>query len=281
MLVDPSTVTGQRLGVGDKPGQASPTPWLDPGIGIEDAISVAPGGSMSIGLSDGSSCLGSWHANALPYYADAVPSGFAPVALGGREDSTFATTGLITVPARGDWIVRVDAVVGGAAPQAWYFRVRVGLPEPSPLASPITPATPCQTERLDAPPDFVLEGPDSTPHRAIPYGVTWDGKPFGDGLWLAGPTIDVASGSELRIQVVGDVCAIEWTVLYGPVPTGPGAQGFHPEGDLVPPLANRDPSFASQNRFALAALPPGTWLIGGSFGFVHGEAQVTWQVTVK
>lgn len=280
VLLDSTAASGGRTGVPGKSGEASDSPWPNIGVGVEDAVSVASGSSLTLRWGDGASCLAAWRASALPYsLASAGPVG-VPLTLANSAGSG-AKTGLFPAPPDGDWIVRIDVSVSGSATSPWYFRVRVDLPGPSPVGSPVSPAVPCGPADLAHAPTFVLRTSDGASHVATPYGATWAGEPFGDGTWLPSQTVATPSGRGLQVDVSGDTCAVEWTILYGPPPaTGPGAGGFLPAGDLVPAVVNRDPAFASQNRFALADLPSGTWLIAGEFGFVHGEVLVVWEVSV-
>jgi hypothetical protein len=280
-MLDPSTVTGQRLGVTDKPGDSPATPWPNPELALTDSVVVAARGPLTIEWSDGSHCLGMWQAYAVPYYSSATaPAKTTPIKLGAADGSGQAK-GFLVAPPAGDWIVGIDLSMADGRAHRWYFRLRANLPGPSPVGPSVTPARPCGVEDPSVPPKFVLETADGGAYLASPYGSTWGGQPFGNGSWLPTSAIPLTSGTGMGIAIEGDVCAIEWTVLYGSPPArGPGG-GFFPEGDLVPAVVNRDPSYASQNQFALRVLPKGTWLIAGTFGFVNGEALVVWEVTVK
>jgi hypothetical protein len=288
-MVDPTSVTGQRLGDADKPDLPSDAPWLTSGFPAEDAVGVSPGATLSMTLSDGSRCLGPWQARALPYSdTPAASTGASPIVLGASLVSDLQTQASFAAPPAGDWVVRVDlstepGVAGGAA-RAWYFRVRVGLSGPSPYGSPVSPARPCTAEDPAGPiPELDLVTQDGVKHPAPAYGATWGGRPVGSGSWVVpSSAINLSSGAGLAITIADDVCAIEWTIIYGPPPsTGPGPDGFFPAGDLVPGVVNRDPAYASQNRFDLTPLPKGTWLIAPELGFVNGLELVVWRVTIK
>jgi len=63
-------------------------------------------------------------------------------------------------------------------------------------------------------------------------------------------------------------------------PRDPVPWKFMPIAELVPTVAhNSDPAYAAQNRFALAPLPPGDWLIGLEFGFRDGLELVWFRVS--
>jgi hypothetical protein len=278
-IVDPTSTTGERVGVADKPGTSANAPWPNPGLGLGDSIEARTGNALSLRWSDGTTCLGPWKAYVLPYFTGPTAPGgsVAPLIAGSANPADPAAT--IAVPGQGDWILRVD-VSAADRPNHWYWRVRVGLPGPSPSGSQVTPAVPCTAEDAAHAPDFILRTKDAKTYTASPYGSRWGGKPFDDGTWPPTKTIHLASGSGLEIDVQEDVCAIEWAILYGEPPRTDAPVGFMPEGDIVPPVTNRDPMFAQQDRFSLSAIPSGTWLIAGRFGFVNGEALVAWKISV-
>jgi hypothetical protein len=133
-------------------------------------------------------------------------------------------------------------------------------------------------------PSIELVTPDGSRHGSEPYG-SWAGKAIGpaggDGLIPSAPTL-AAAGQPMQIVVGGEICAVSWYIAYGSMPPGgPAPWKFMPEADLVPTVShNRDPGYASQNRFALAKMPRGDWLIAVELQFDHGLELVWFRVAV-
>ncbi len=112
----------------------------------------------------------------------------------------------------------------------------------------------------------------------------WNNGPVWEpgGLVIPASALDVPARSTIDLAIDGDVCAVGWYIVYGTVPDqGPGPTGFLVVGELVPREVNRDPDYASQNKFAFAAPPVGDWLVEASLGFVHGEETAIWRIDVK
>jgi len=113
--------------------------------------------------------------------------------------------------------------------------------------------------------------------------VTSDGAHHvGTGGSAPSTAIDAGAGQGLAIVIEGDACAIDWYIAYGaPPPSGPAPWKFTPIGELVPTVAqNRDPAYASQNRFSLAPLPPGEWLIAVELTLTGDLEPVLFRVSV-
>lgn len=155
---------------------------------------------------------------------------------------------------------------------------------PTAYGSPVSPAVPCVAEDSSRPiPAIALVTSDGIHHPGTPHG-TWTGLQVGPAGWGPPTTaIDVASGSTLRVVIDGNVCALDWTIQYGPPPPGgPGPWKFSPTGDLVAPVAlNDDAAYAAQNDFTLAPLPIGEWLVAPTLTFSNGEELTWWLVRVR
>lgn len=153
-----------------------------------------------------------------------------------------------------------------------------------PYGSPVAPTVPCRSDDPTAIPTIELVTPDGTAHLGQPYASTWYGKPVGPA-GSSGPSsaFAVPSGAAFQVKIGGDVCAMDWEILYGaPPPAGPAPWKFSPEGELVPTVANNlDPAYASQNRFTLAGLPTGEWLLAVQLTFGHGLELVLWRVRAE
>jgi hypothetical protein len=155
---------------------------------------------------------------------------------------------------------------------------------PTPYGSPVSPAAPCEPEAPTGPiPTLALRTSDGKLHIGEPHG-TWRGQQVGPAGWEPPDrSIPVTIGSPMQVLVRGDICALDWTIFYAPPPPGgPAPWKPMPAGDLVPSVAdNRDPHYASQNRFDLAALPKGNWVIAVSFTFAHGQELTEWRVDIR
>jgi hypothetical protein len=124
--------------------------------------------------------------------------------------------------------------------------------------------------------------PDGVHHLGQPYGSMWAGSPVGPpGGDVPKTSVDGGAGQPIQIVIGGDACAINWYIAYGAMPPrDPVPWKFMPIAELVPTVAhNSDPAYAAQNRFALAALPPGDWLIGVELGFREGLELVWFRVS--
>lgn len=112
--------------------------------------------------------------------------------------------------------------------------------------------------------------------------VTPDGAHHAGAAQIPSTTVEAGAGQGLAIVIAGDACAIDWYIAYGaPPPSGPAPWKFTPIGELVPTVAqNRDPAYASQNRFSLAPLPPGEWLITVELTLTGDLAPVVFRVSV-
>jgi hypothetical protein len=98
------------------------------------------------------------------------------------------------------------------------------------------------------------------------WGTTHDdGAPVVPSAW-----IDVKADTPLQLRVSGDVCAGNWTILYGT----PRAGGLGI--DSVGALALRGDYFATtdrtpENRIDLQSLPPGDWVLEITLDFENGS----------
>lgn len=150
-----------------------------------------------------------------------------------------------------------------------------------------SPVVACAPDNLAGPiPTVELVTPDGVHHPGQSYGSTWAGAtvgPAGGYALIPKTAIDGGDGSAIDIVIGGDTCAINWYIAYGELPPGgPAPWKFMPIAELVPTVAqNRDPAFASQNRFDLAALPSGDWLVGVEFGFRQGLELVWFRVSAQ
>jgi hypothetical protein len=133
-------------------------------------------------------------------------------------------------------------------------------------------------------PGIELVTPDGVHHLGQPYASMWAGSPVGppggDAL-IPKTSADGGAGHPIQIVIDGDACAINWYIAYSAMPPrDPVPWKFMPIAELVPTVAhNSDPAYAAQNRFALAPLPRGDWLIGLEFGFRDGLELVWFRVS--
>jgi hypothetical protein len=154
--------------------------------------------------------------------------------------------------------------------------------ETDPLFGPRTsPSVACAVEDLAGPiPTIELVTPDGVHHPGVPYGSTWAGAavgPAGGDALIPNTALQGGAGHPIEIVIAGDVCAVDWYIAYGEMPpVGPAPWKFMPIAELVPTVAqNSEPAYAAQNRFALAPLPAGDWLIGVELGF-RGGLELVW-----
>ncbi len=154
--------------------------------------------------------------------------------------------------------------------------------ETDPLFGPRTsPSVACTVEDPAGPiPRIELVTPDGIRHPSEPYGSKWAdaavGPADGDAL-IPKTALEGGAGHPIEIVIGGDVCAVNWYIAYGDMPPeGPAPWKFMPIAELVPTVAqNSDPAYAAQNRFDLAPLPAGDWLIGVELGF-RGGLELVW-----
>ena len=222
---------------------------------------------------------------------DATGATFAvvggPINIGGGE---------LTRAGQTDIDARVESKIGRTIPAVcrlgFYWDAAGGpivgpMPQPTDVAfGPRTsPGVPCAADDPRGPiPGIDLVTPDGVRHRGQPYASTWAGSvigPAGGDALIPKTAANGGAGHPIQIVIDGETCAINWYIAYGPMPPGgPAPWKFMPVAELVPSVAqNNDPVYAAQNRFDLAPLPVGDWLIGVELSFRDGLELVWFRVS--
>ncbi|TAL09685.1 MAG: hypothetical protein EPO00_05555 [Chloroflexota bacterium] len=238
----PATATGTGT---DAP--AWPTP------GAAGALRLSAGTTISV-LADQDACMRYVVAEYLP----GAPGVTLPYPVAFRTVNISPPRSILPLGQlpSGDWVVRVVAYFStgssgddGGTVLERYFRVinsAAPVPIPSPLATPAVACAPPPPGGV--PPSLVLAGARGGPVEGTPGAAT-------------PPLVAVRIGEPLEIRVVGDACAIGWT-LTGSQPE----TGFDTQFDQEQNTAN-NPFLYAQNRWALHDLPTGRVTVGATIRF--------------
>ena len=271
--------------------EAEPIDWRQPPPG-EALIAVAGEGLLVRAFIEDvptPPCLQSVSVAAAPFSPLAITPA-APVALGSTPASpTLAREFSFGAPAEpGEWIVRVTLAFGTSpneTSRSTYFRLRVDVPPPRVDGTATAPVD-CVRPGARQPGAFLsVDGGERI--RGDGGGFTWRGTSAQGGPEV-GPPIEVEDGARLRIAIGDDVCAAWWRIQVAPTPAsmwGP----FEAITDLVPDSlsAYYDVPPGAANRFKLADVPPGDWVLEAHLWFaesrdnVIGQTWSIWHVVVR
>ena len=102
---------------------------------------------------------------------------------------------------------------------------------------------------------------------------SWRGSVSDSAVSLPPDPVEVSAGAALELRIADDVCAGTWLVEYGP-PVTDVTRSVPPVGSLVLLKQNAPGERVTEvmNRFDLAELPPGDWVILAWFRYADGEA---------
>lgn len=125
------------------------------------------------------------------------------------------------------------------------------------------------------------------PIRGDAGGFTWRGTSAQGGPPV-GPPIEVDHGARLSIATGEDVCAGWWRVQIAPTPESEWGP-FEAITDLVPDSIDvyYDVPPGAANRYKLADVPPGDWVLNANLWFADardrliGQTSATWHIVVR
>ena len=238
------------------------------------------------------SCLAGWRIEYAP--VDSVEASRASGAAPG--DAAIAVEGSADVPAhtvdfdlpdRGHYVVRATLTWlledGSIGRDVRLWRLWTDAVEYYPDVPHPDPVAPCGAPDLaqPAPPALALMLDGNRVAAGVLVNGRWDGT-----LATGGPTevpagaVPLPSGSGLVLEVGGDVCAMGWTVTYGPVPVS--LEAFEPAGETLALQGNPtlDPAYARENHISLGDLPPGEWIVQAVLVFPDGGSRTWFRVIV-
>lgn len=170
----------------------------------------------------------------------------------------------------GEWVVRVTLTFEtspGPSGQETFFRLRVDVPDPEVDGRATAPVA-CVRPGEHQPHAYLFGGGSSI--QADGGSFTWRFT-SGSGPAPIGPLVESTTGTGLRIRIEDDVCAASWRIQLAPRPELDW-RDQEPFVDLVPAsgaLGSSSPSRA--NRFWLAPIPSGDWIVQAGFGFATGR----------
>lgn len=267
------------------------TTWHQPPP--QDAIVVARGETLTVGSFFGDGfpiCIGSAKVDSAlfsPLAAAPQPPGPVRLATSGAGDLPASGFRFNAPLDPGEWVVRISLVfetTPGPSRQETFFRLRVDVPPPKVEGGATAPVA-CGRAG-DRPPRAYLSVDGRPWVRAEGGSFSWRGI-SGDASPPVGPLVEAAGDAHLRIRIEDNVCAARWRIQLAPRPLSEfGYQ--EPISDLVPDrLDANDLPLGKANRFQLAAIPPGDWVVRALFVFgtspaeTFGDTSSFWNVVVR
>jgi len=235
-------------------------------------------------------CLASLQVDAAPFSPLAVPpepASLVHVASQAGKEVGAAALAFQAPAAPGDWVIRVMLEFDtnpGPSTQESFFRLHVDVPPPVVDGRAGAPVPCSKPGGADDPPGAFLSVDDGRWIKADGGGFTWRGT-SASAPAPTGPRVDAPAGASVRIKVEDDVCAGWWAIDLAPRP----AEEFdyrEPISDLVPGYGPYDRQPGQANRFVLAPIPPGDWVVGAFLSFgtrrdhVFGQISSFWNVVV-
>jgi hypothetical protein len=236
-------------------------------------------------------CLDGVTVDAAPFSPLALapePAALVRLADSGADDPATGAFAFGAPVAAGEWIVRVTLTFDtepGPSHQESFFRLRVDTPPPTVDGRASAPVA---CARAGESPPRVLISVDGGPWiRAEGGSFTWRGI-SADGSEPNGPLVEAANDARFRVRIGDDVCAAWWSIQLAPRP----AIEWHnqePISDLVPDTLStyyNDPP-GEANRFNLAPIPPGDWVVQANLWFGSGPNELVgqtssfWNVVVR
>jgi len=238
-------------------------------------------------------CLATMTADAAPFSPRAAaPPPSALVRLGavqaagpGVPSFTFAA------PAEaGEWVVRVVLTFPsrpGPSRQESFFRLRIGVPAPAVGGAARRPVACGRPE--NRPPVAGLSVDGGQPIPGTFGSLTWRNTAADVGGEPIGPEVVALPASRLVITTENNLCAGWWRIVLAPrPPASESAPILEPLADLVPPnQARYEVPAGRANRFELAPIPPGDWVVRAELGFVDetgaaiGSTTNYWHLVVR
>jgi hypothetical protein len=228
-------------------------------------------------------CLGSVAVDAAPFSPLALapePASLVRLASTGTNDADLAVFPFEAPLEPGEWIVRVTLIFDtdpGPSRQESFFRMRVDVPPPTVDGEASAPVA-C-TRPGDHPPRIFVSVDAGPWVRAEGGSLTWRGT-SADGPAPIGPLVEGATGARLRVRIGSNVCAAWWRIELAPRPTVEW-RNQEPFADLVPDrlLDYYTGPPGKANRFDLAAIPPGDWVVHANLWFANGRGELIGQTT--
>jgi hypothetical protein len=182
--------------------------------------------------------------------------------------------------APGEWVIRV--VVGFETvpgPTQWeaFFRVLVDVPRPTVDGTATAPVA-CGQPGEGPPSAFISV--DGKPWVEAERGSTTWRRTAADGFPPNGARVDADVAARLVIRTEDDICAAWWQIQLAPVQKI-DYRYREPITDLVPNTINDyyDEAPGAANRFHLAAIPRGDWVVEASFWFARERDRLIGQTT--
>jgi hypothetical protein len=250
-------------------------------------------GVSTFQLDAGTSCLAGWRIEYAPTdaveaaRASGAPPGNATVAVDGTADGPVHLVDF-DLPDRGHYIVRATLSWlledGSVGRDVRLWRLWTDAAEFYPDVPHPDPVAPCGAPDLSqpAPPALTMALDGNEGATGVRMHGRWNGT-----LATGGPTevpadvVQLPSGTGLVLETAGDVCAMAWTVTYGPVPAT--LDSFEPVGETLALQGNpsMDPAYARENHIALGDLPPGEWIVQANLVFPDGGSRTWFRVIVE
>lgn len=238
-------------------------------------------------------CLAAMTADAAPFSPHAAaPPPSALVRLGAAQaDGPGVPSFIFAAPAQAEeWVVRVSLTFPsrpGPSRQESFFRLRIGVPAPAVGGAARRPVACGRPGNL--PPVAGLSVDGGRPIPGTFGSLTWRNTAADVGGEPIGLEVEAAPASRLVITTEGNLCAGWWRIVLAPrPPTSESAPILEPLADLVPPNLNRYGVPADRaNRFELALIPPGDWVVRAELGFVDqtggaiGSTTNYWHLVIR
>jgi hypothetical protein len=187
----------------------------------------------------------------------------------------------------GEWVVRISLTFDttpGPSRQESFFRLRVDVPPPKVEGGASAPVA-CGRAG-DRPPRAFISVDGGPWVRAEGGSFSWRGT-SGDTGPPVGPLVEAADDAHLRIRIEDNVCAAWWRIQIAPRPRSE-FENQEPISDLVPAhFDDYSVPAGKANRFQLAAILPGDWVVQARFSFgtspghLIGDTSSFWNVVVR
>jgi hypothetical protein len=238
-------------------------------------------------------CLRAITADAAPFSpvaASPPPSALVRLASARAGGPGVAVFTVLAPDKAGEWVVRVLVTLASRPnpiAQESFFRLRIGVPAP-PVGGTARRPVGCGRPGIQ-PPVVTLSVDGGRPLPGASGTTTWRNSEALVGGEPIGPRVEAGPDSRLVVVPQGNVCAGWWRIVLAPrPPTTEGALYLEPLADLVPPRLNLyGVPPARANRFVLAPVPSGDWVIRATLDFVDergaivGSTNTYWNLVVR
>jgi hypothetical protein len=259
----------------------------------QDAVAVAKSQALLVATRFDPSglpvCIASATVDAAPFSPRAIdpaPSTLLRLATMGGSSSELPGILFEAPTDAGEWIIRVAltfATNPGPSRQESFFRLRVHAPPPTVGGSATAPVA-CGVPGA-LPPEAYLSIGGTGPVRGDRGSGEWR-QVSADGSPPNGPKIEAATGTPLTVSIEDNICASRWQIDLAPRPAIDW-WAHEPLSDLIPDHFGDVASLGKANRFDLAVVPPGDWIVEASFEFSDaqgqsiGQTSTFWNVVVQ